>query len=75
MAELQKKISIWTCALESKGLKKNLVRTNVMVSMIGQISIKPSSKIDLCGRKTMANAELCKICIYIYIYEYLRKRS
>ena len=37
----------------------NLVKTRVMVSKIGQISIKSSSKKDLCGisdRKTMTNA-------------------
>ena len=41
----------------------NLVKTKVMVSKIGQITVKPSSKKDLCsicGRKTMANAVLCK---------------
>ena len=39
----------------------NLVKTKVMVSKIGQITVKPSSKKDLCGicgRKTMANAVL-----------------
>ena len=44
MAELHKKFYGCKSALESKGLKVNLVRTKVMVSMIGQISIKPSSK-------------------------------
>ena len=41
----------------------NLEKTKVMVSKIGQISIKPSIKEDPCGicrRKTMANAVLCK---------------
>ena len=39
----------------SKGLKVNLVKTKVMVTNIGQISIRPSSKKDpfgICGRKT-----------------------
>ena len=43
----------------------SLVKTMVMVSMIGQISMKPSSRKDpcgICGRKTMANAVLCKSC-------------
>ena len=43
----------------------NLVKTKVMVSKIGQITVKPSRKKDLCGicgRKTMANAVLCKFC-------------
>ena len=43
----------------------NLVKIKVMVSKIGQISMKPSSKKDpcgICGRKTMANAVLCKSC-------------
>ena len=55
----------WKSALESKGLKVNLVKTKVMVSKIGQISMKPSSKkypCGICGRKTMANAVLCKSC-------------
>ena len=41
------------------------MKTKVMVSKIGQINIRPSSKKDLCGicgRKTMANAVLCKYC-------------
>ena len=43
----------------------NLVTTRVMVSKIGQITIRPSSKKEPCGicdRKTMANAVLCKSC-------------
>ena len=43
----------------------SLVKTMVMESMIGQISIKPSSRKDpcgICGRKTMANAVSCKSC-------------
>ena len=43
----------------------NLVKTKVMVSKIGQISMKPSSKkypCGICGRKTMANAVLCESC-------------
>ena len=55
----------WKSALESKGLKVSLVKTKVMVSVIGQISINPSSKKDpcgICGRKTMLNAVLWKSC-------------
>ena len=43
----------------------NLVKTKVMVSKIGQISIKLSSKkypCGICGEKTMAIAVLCKSC-------------
>ena len=43
----------------------NLVKTKVMLSKIGQISFRPSSKKDpcgICGRKTMANAVLCFSC-------------
>ena len=37
----------------------------MIVSKFGQISMKPSSRKDLygiCGRKTMANAVLCRSC-------------
>ena len=43
----------------------NLVKTKVMVSKIGQISIEPSSRkypCSICGRKIMENAVLCKSC-------------
>ena len=33
-----------------------------MVSKIGQVTVKPSSKKDPCGRKAMVNAVLCKSC-------------
>ena len=65
MAEMLNKFSRWKGALESKGLKWNLVKTKVMVSKIGHINAKTSSKedpCDICGRKTMANAVLCKSC-------------
>ena len=42
------------------------MKTKVMVSKIGQVAIKPSSKKEkyesICGRKTMFNAVLCKSC-------------
>ena len=41
----------------------NLAKTKVIVSKIGHIRIKSSSKKDpcgICGRKTMANAVLCR---------------
>ena len=65
LAEPQKKFNIWKSALESKGLKVNLVKTKVMVSKIGQVTVKPSSKTDpcgICGRKTISKAVLCKQC-------------
>ena len=65
MAELQEKFYGWGSALQSKGLKVNLMKTKVMVSIFGQVTVKPSSMkdlCDLCGRKTMANAILCKSC-------------
>ena len=61
--KLPKKNYTWKSALESKGVKVNLVKTKVMVSVIGQISLNPCSKKDqcgICGRKTMVNAVLCK---------------
>ena len=65
MAELQVKYYGWKSALESKGLKVNLMKTKVMVSKIGQVTVKPFSKIDscgICGRKTKLNVVLCQSC-------------
>ena len=52
-------------AFDSKGLKVNMMKTNVMVSKIWQVTAKPSCKKNpcgICGRKTMLNAGLCKSC-------------
>ena len=65
MAELQKKAYTWKSALESNGVKVNRVKTTVMLTKMGQISIRPSSMKDpcgICGRKAIANAVLCKFC-------------
>ena len=65
MAELQKKFYGWKSALESKGLKVNLMKTKIMVSKIGQVTARLCCKKDPCGlsgRKTMLNAVLCKSC-------------
>ena len=43
----------------------NMVKTEVIVSKIEQINMKPSNKNDSCGicrRKTIGNAVLCKSC-------------
>ena len=48
MAELHEKKNLKS-ALECKDLKVNLVKTKVLVSKIGQINIKQSSKKDPCG--------------------------
>ena len=61
----RKKIHSLKSALESKGLKVNLLKTKFMVGKIGQINIEPSSKKDpcgICGRKSMEKAALCKSC-------------
>ena len=68
MTELQEKFNGWKSAHEIKGVKVNQMRSNqtkVIVSKIGQITEKPSSKKDpcgICGRKTMLIAVLCKSC-------------
>ena len=65
VAELQEKIYVWKSAFESKGLKVNLMKTKVMVSKIGQLTVGPSSKNDPCGicvKKAMLDAVLCKSC-------------
>ena len=65
MAELQEQFYGWKGALESKGLKVNLMKPMVIVRKIGQVTVKPSSKKDpcgICGRKTILNAILCKSC-------------
>ena len=49
MAELYEKCYGWKSALESKGLKVNLVKTKVMVGIIEQVTVKPSSKKNPCG--------------------------
>ena len=46
-------------------MKVNLMKTKVMVSKIGQVTVKPFNKKDscgFCGRKTMLDAVLCKSC-------------
>ena len=48
MAELHKRFYRLKSALESKGLKVNLVNTKIIMSKIGQINIKPLSKKDQC---------------------------
>ena len=63
MAEQEKKIHTWKSVLESKGLKVNLTKTEVIVSMIGEISVLQSRRKDpcgICGKKTMTNAILCR---------------
>ena len=65
VAEMQEKYYCWKSAHESKVLKVNLVKTKVMMSRIGQITVKPSGKKHLCGicgRKTMVNALFCDSC-------------
>ena len=49
MAELQEKFYGWKSALESKHLKVNLMKSWVIVSKIGQVTVTPSSKDDPCG--------------------------
>ena len=44
MAELLEKTYGWKNALERNGLIVNLMKTKVMVSKIGQVTVKPSSK-------------------------------
>ena len=51
MAELQGNFFGWKSALESKGLKVILMKTRVMVSKIGQVTVKPSSKKDSFAEK------------------------
>ena len=65
MAELQEEHFGWKSALESNGLKVNQMKTKEMVSKIGQVTVRPSSKNDpcgICGRKTMFDTVLCKSC-------------
>ena len=65
MVEVQEKYYCWKSALESKGLKVNLMKTKVMVSKIGQVTVKPSSEKDPCGicdRKTLLDEALSKSC-------------
>ena len=61
MAEPQETFHGWKSALESKGLKVNLMKTKVMVSKIGQVIVKPSSKKDPCGICGRKNNVKCSI--------------
>ena len=64
MVEVQEKIG-WKSALDGKGLRANLMKTKVILSNIGQVTVRPSSKNDpccICSRKTMLNAVVCKYC-------------
>ena len=42
----------------------NLVKTKVMMSNIGHVTVRPSSKKDPCGMcgRTMLDAVLCESC-------------
>ena len=66
MAELQEKFHGWRSALESKGLKVNLIKTKVMVSKIGQITVRPSSK------KTHVAFVVEKQCIMQYYVNFVK---
>ena len=61
--DLKQRFWNWEDALESKGLKVSTGKTKVMVSELERELFK--SKIDLCvlcGRRVMANLELCTKC-------------
>ena len=63
MAEQQEKFHGWKSAVESKGIKVNLMKTKAIMSKIVQVTVKPSRKKDLCGIcGRMLNAVLCKSC-------------
>ena len=47
MAEPQETLHGWKSALESKGMKVNVMKTMVMVNKFGKAIVKPSSKKDL----------------------------
>ena len=49
LAELEEKFYSWKSALETIGLMVNPIKTKVMVSKIGQVTVKPSIKKDPCG--------------------------
>ena len=56
----------WKGALESKDLKVNLMKSNVMLSKIVQVTLKPSSNkasCGICGGNTMLKEELCNSCV------------
>ena len=53
MAELQETFHSRKSAIMCEGQIVNLMMTKVKVSKIGQVSVRPSSKKDPCGRKIM----------------------
>ena len=65
MAYLLEDLYDWKGTVESKGLNVNLVKTKIVVSNIGHVTVRPSNKKDpcgMCGRRTMVDAVLCKSC-------------
>ena len=64
-AELCETFYRWKSALESKGMKVNLMKTKVTVSKIGQVTVKLSSikhPCGICGRRKQ-----CYMKHYVYL--------
>ena len=63
MEVLRKKFRKWKEAFESKGLKVNLRKTNVVVSGAeGEVSVTKVDPCGISGRQVMANSVLCVKC-------------
>ena len=66
MTELHEKFYGWKSALESKGLKVHLLKTKVMVSKIGQVTVKPCCMKDTCG---ICCRKQCQMQYYVKLVE------
>ena len=63
MEKLKKRFWNWKDALKSKGLKVNIRKTKVMVSVSeGELFKRKIDPCGVCGRRAMVNSVLCTKC-------------
>ena len=63
MEGLREKFGKWNEAFECKGLKVNLGKTKVVVSVAeGEVSVSMVDPCGICGKRIMANSVLCVKC-------------
>ena len=63
MEGLREKFWKWKEAFESRGLKVNLCKTNVVVSGAeGELTVSKVDPCGICGKRIMANSVLCVKC-------------
>ena len=61
MEDLRERFQRWRGALENKRMKENIRKTKMMVSGAeGEIVRSKADPCEICGKRVMSNAELCK---------------